>query len=93
MNKSPSARKSWKNISEFIPGPGSPLKVTTTRDAATLSAQTSGQSACPLEATPANKFKSERAEIVLEFDAAKNQMILKQGGTETVFTREKFGSN
>ena len=26
---------------------------------------------------------------MLEFDAAKNQMILKQGGKETVFRREK----
>lgn len=69
--------------------PGSPLKVTITRDAKTLHAQTTGQSAFPLEATAADKFKSERAGIVLEFDAAKNQMILKQGGRETVFTREK----
>jgi nitrous oxide reductase accessory protein NosL len=76
-------------MSEFIPGPGSPLKVTITRDAATLHAQTTGQSAFPLEATAADKFKFDTAGIVLEFDAAKNQMILKQGGRKTVFTRVK----
>ncbi|HSK70820.1 MAG TPA: serine hydrolase domain-containing protein [Pyrinomonadaceae bacterium] len=69
--------------------PGSPLKVTITRDATTLHAQTTGQSAFPLEATAADKFKFDTAGIVLEFDAAKNQMILKQGGRETVFNREK----
>lgn len=76
-------------MSEFIPGPGSPSKVTVTRDAAALHAPKTGQSALPLEATAADKFKFERAGIVLEFDHAKNQMILKQSGRETVFTREK----
>ena len=69
--------------------PGSSLKVTITRDAATLHAQTTGQTAFPLEATATDKFKSERTGIVLEFDAAKNQLILRQGERETVFTREK----
>ena len=76
-------------MSEFIPGPGFFLKVTISRDAATVHAQTTGQSSFPLEATAADKFKSERAGIELEFDHAKNQMILKQSGRETVFTRGK----
>jgi CubicO group peptidase (beta-lactamase class C family) len=66
-----------------------PLKITVTRNGATLSAQATGQSAFPLEATAADKFKFDAAGIVMEFDAAKNQMTLKQRGRETVFTKEK----
>ncbi|HSK70262.1 MAG TPA: serine hydrolase domain-containing protein [Pyrinomonadaceae bacterium] len=66
-----------------------PLKITVTREGATLSAQATGQSAFPLEATAKNAFKFERAGIVLEFDAEKSQMTLKQGGRETVYTKEK----
>ncbi|MBD0369927.1 MAG: beta-lactamase family protein [Pyrinomonadaceae bacterium] len=69
--------------------PGFPLKITVTRDGATLSAQAAGQSAFPLEATAPDKFKFDPAGIVMEFDAAKNQMILKQRGREAVFTKEK----
>lgn len=65
-----------------------PLKINVTREGATLSAQATGQSAFPLEATAADKFKFEAAGIVLEFDAAKNQMKLTQRGRETVFTKE-----
>ena len=68
--------------------PGTPGKFTITREGATLHAQPTGQSSFPLEATAADKFKFERAGIVLEFDAAKNQMILKRSGRETVFTKE-----
>ncbi|MGC2234866.1 MAG: serine hydrolase domain-containing protein [Pyrinomonadaceae bacterium] len=67
-----------------------PLKITVTRDGATLSAQATGQSAFPLEATAQDKFKFEQAGIVLEFDAAKNQMKLTQRGRETVFTKENI---
>jgi len=66
-----------------------PLKITVTREGAKLSGQASGQSVFPLEATAADKFKFESAGIVMEFDAAKNQMTLKQRGRETVFTKEK----
>jgi D-alanyl-D-alanine carboxypeptidase len=68
--------------------PGFPLKITVSREGATLSAQATGQSAFPLEATAADKFKFDTAGIIVEFDAAKNQMILKQRGRETVFTKE-----
>lgn len=68
---------------------GFPLKITVKREGATLSAQAGGQSAFPLEATAADKFKFESAGIVLEFDAAKDQMKLIQRGRETVFTKEK----
>jgi CubicO group peptidase (beta-lactamase class C family) len=68
--------------------PAFPLKITVSREGATLAAQATGQSAFPLEATAADKFKFDTAGIVVEFDAAKNQMILKQRGRETVFTKE-----
>jgi D-alanyl-D-alanine carboxypeptidase len=68
--------------------PGFPMKITITRESATLFAQATGQPTIPLEAAAQDKFKFERAGIVMEFDAAKNQMILKQGGRETVFTKE-----
>lgn len=66
-----------------------PLKITVTREEEKLFAQATGQSAFPLEATDQNKFKFDRAGIVIEFDAEKNQLIIKQGGRETVFTKEK----
>ena len=65
------------------------VKFTVTRDGATLFIQPTGQSAAPLEATAADKFKIDPPGIVFEFDAAKNQMIQKRGGRERVFTKEK----
>ena len=64
-----------------------PVKFTITRNADTLYIQPAGESAAPLEATAQDKFKIGRAAVV-EFDAAKKQMILKRGGRETVFTKE-----
>ena len=57
-----------------------PLKITITRNNETIVAQATGQSAFPLEATAANTFKFEQAGVVLEFNAADNTMVLKQGG-------------
>ena len=54
-----------------------------------LRVQMTGQSAAPLEATAQDKFRIESAGIVMEFDAAKNQMILKRRGRGRVFTKEK----
>ncbi len=68
--------------------PGVPVKFTVTRDDATLFIQMTGQSAIPLEAMAQDKFGIESAEIVFEFDAAKNQMIQKRSGRERVFTKE-----
>lgn len=69
--------------------PEAPVKFTVTRDGATLFVQPTGQSAAPLEATAADKFKMDPPGIVFEFDAAKNQMIIKRRGGERVFTKEK----
>ncbi|MEX1137788.1 MAG: hypothetical protein WEB33_05085 [Bacteroidota bacterium] len=72
--------------------PAAPVKFTITRDGATLYAQPPGQSAVPLEAMTQDKFKIDNgtpAGIVIEFDAAKNQMTIKRGGGERIFTKEK----
>jgi D-alanyl-D-alanine carboxypeptidase len=68
--------------------PEAPVKFTITREGATLFFQPGGQSAAPLEATAQDKFKIEGA-VVIEFDAAKNQMIVKRRGGQRVFTKEK----
>jgi len=68
--------------------PEAPVKFTITRDGGTLFFQPPGQSAVALEATAQDKFRIEGA-VVIEFDAAKNQMILKRRGGERVFRKEK----
>jgi CubicO group peptidase (beta-lactamase class C family) len=70
--------------------PEAPVKWTITRVGATLFFQPPGApSAVPLEATAEDKFQIEGA-VVFEFDAAKNQMIIKRrGGQERVLTKEK----
>src|SRR6266508_3357832 len=57
--------------------PAAPVKFTITRQGATLFIQPGSESAAPLEATAENKFQIEGA-VVFEFDAAKNQMIIKR---------------
>ena len=69
-------------------GPDAPVKFTITREGSTLYFQPGTQSAVPLEATAIDKFKIEPA-IVIEFDAAKNQMIIKRGAGQRVVTKEK----
>lgn len=73
--------------------PGAPAKFTITREGATLYAQPPGaQTGVPLEATAQDKFKIDNGTatgIVIEFDAAKNQMKIKRDGGERVFTKEK----
>ena len=65
-----------------------PLKITITKQENKLFAQATGQSAFPLEANTVNSFKFEPAGIVLEFNSLKNEMTLKQGGKEFLFTKE-----
>ena len=55
---------------------------------AQLFGQVKGQPVFPLEPTAQNIFKFEQAGLLLEFDADKNQMILKQGGQELIFVKE-----
>lgn len=70
-----------------------PVKFTITRQGNTLYAQPPGAGAgIPLEAMAQDKFKLDNGTadgVVFEFDAGKNQMIIKRGGGQRVFTKEK----
>jgi CubicO group peptidase (beta-lactamase class C family) len=66
-----------------------PVKFTVTRQGTTLYVQPGAQSAAPLEAMSENKFRIEGAGVIFEFDAAKNQMVIKRPGGERVFTKDK----
>jgi hypothetical protein len=68
--------------------PGVSFKLTITRDNSTLVAQPTGQPAFPLEAIAQDKFTLESRGVVLEFDAAKNQLTFKRGGRDVLFTKE-----
>ncbi|KQR67500.1 serine hydrolase [Pedobacter sp. Leaf176] len=65
-----------------------PPKISITKTGDKLFAQATGQSAFPLETASPTTFKFEQAGIVLEFNAAKKEMTLKQGGKEFLFTKE-----
>ncbi|MDI6033740.1 serine hydrolase domain-containing protein [Flavobacterium sp. LB2P84] len=56
-----------------------PIKITITKKGNKLLGQVMGQPAFPLEAAAINVFKFEQVGLVLEFDADKKEMILKQG--------------
>jgi len=72
------------------PPAGKRSNIAFTRNGATLVFQMTGQPAVALEATAQDRFKVGSADIVIEFDAAKNQMIIKRrGGQERVLTKEK----
>jgi hypothetical protein len=64
------------------------MKITITKDNLKLFAQTTGQSAFPLEATEKDKFEFLAAEIQLEFKPNEKQMILKQGGGAFKLTKK-----
>ena len=69
--------------------PGTPAKMTVTRDGATLSIRAGAESSgVALEATAENKFKIDPG-VVFEFDAAKSQLTIKRPNGERVFTKEK----
>jgi len=66
-----------------------PLKITITKNAATLFAQATGQQSFPLDPTEKDKFKFDPAGIIMVFNPDKNEMTLKQGGENVVFIKEK----
>lgn len=68
--------------------PGVPLKITVTKDNATLMLQATGQGSFPVTPIAANLFEFTKAGIIAEFDPAKKQLMLKQGGRNTIFTKE-----
>ena len=65
-----------------------PPKITLTKKAATLFAQVTGGPLFPLDPTEKDKFKFDPAGIIMEFNPDKNEMTLKQGGENVVFTKE-----
>jgi D-alanyl-D-alanine carboxypeptidase len=68
---------------------GAPKKWTVTRDGGTLVVQPDGDGAIAVEATADNKFQLFNGIVTFEFDAAKNQMILKRGPFPMIFTKEE----
>jgi D-alanyl-D-alanine carboxypeptidase len=68
--------------------PDAPKKWISTRDGGTLFVQPGNESAAALEATAQDKFQLFGGRVVFEFDAAKNQMILKRGGRSIIFTKD-----
>jgi D-alanyl-D-alanine carboxypeptidase len=69
--------------------PGTPAKMTVTRDGATLYIQPGAEpSRVPLEATAEDKFKIDPG-VVFEFDAVKGQLTIKRPNGDRVFTKEK----
>ena len=69
--------------------PGTPAKMTVTRDGATLYIQAGSEpSAVPLEATSENTFKID-PRPAFEFDAEKGQLTIIRPQGEMVFTKEK----
>jgi len=65
-----------------------PLKIDITINNGVLMGQATGQAAFPLEAKEKDIFVFDQAGIVLEFNSAKKQMTLKQGGGIFSFTKD-----
>jgi D-alanyl-D-alanine carboxypeptidase len=67
--------------------PGTPARMTITRDGGTLFIQPAGDNRAPLEATAENTFQILPGVMVV-FDAAKAQMTIKRPQGERVFVKE-----
>ncbi|MFB6453986.1 serine hydrolase domain-containing protein [Chitinophaga sp. Hz27] len=65
-----------------------PIKIKITRTGNKLVSQGTGQAPLTMETITATTFSFDPAGIILEFDVAKKQMIVKQGGHEFPFTKE-----
>jgi CubicO group peptidase (beta-lactamase class C family) len=68
--------------------PGTPMKVTITRNGEKLYFQPAGQSAVPIEATAEDKFRIEPF-VFFEFDAAKGEMAITRAGQKRIFTKQQ----
>lgn len=64
------------------------MKITISKSDKILMAQATGQPAFALEATGKDKFKFDQAGVVLEFNPASKQLLLKQGGGVFTFIKE-----
>jgi D-alanyl-D-alanine carboxypeptidase len=69
--------------------PNFPLKIMVTKNDNTLITRATGQGAFPVDGIAPDVFQFATAGIILEFNPAKNEMTLKQGGRTTIFTKEK----
>jgi len=69
--------------------PDAPKKWTVTREGGTLFVRPGSENAAALEATAPDRFQLFGGRVTFEFDAAKNQMILKRAGRTMTFTKEK----
>jgi D-alanyl-D-alanine carboxypeptidase len=68
--------------------PGTPARMSVTRDGGTLFLQPAGQNRVALEATAEDKFQILPGATV-EFDAANDRMTIKRPQGERIFTKEK----
>lgn len=68
--------------------PGTPARLTVSRDGAKLYFQPAGQSAVPIEATAEDKFKIDPF-VVFEFDAAKGELTITRAGQKRIFTKQE----
>jgi CubicO group peptidase (beta-lactamase class C family) len=69
-----------------------PLKITISRDGNTLKAQFTGKLAFPLEATRKDVFRSDKAGLLVRFDAAKPAFLMTGEGVSHEFVKE-MGTN
>ncbi len=65
-----------------------PPKIKISKQGSSLIAQATGQSAFPLEPTSKDNFIFEQAGVKIEFKPSTEEMILKQGGKEFLFSKE-----
>ncbi len=65
-----------------------PPKIIISKEGSTLLAQATGQSAFPLEPTSIDIFAFEQAGVKIEFKTRTEEMIMKQGGKEFLFSKE-----
>ena len=66
-----------------------PLKITVTKNDNVLMAQATGQGAFTLDAVTTTQFEFKAAGIVMEFNAAGDGFMLKQGGGVYTFVKDK----
>ncbi|HEY8780231.1 MAG TPA: serine hydrolase domain-containing protein [Mucilaginibacter sp.] len=67
-----------------------PLKITVTKNNITLIAQATGQPPFALEAVGVDKFVFTPAVVTIQFDLAKGEFTVFQGGKTYLFTRAKL---
>ena len=65
-----------------------PMKITIVKEGSLLTAQATGQSSFPLEATEKDTFTFDQAGIILKFNVQEKSLTLKQNGMTLTFIRE-----